>query len=456
MNRRRFLQVAGLGGLAVMSPLGLGRPGKVHAGPSSYGGPFWILVNAQGGWDPTLLCDPKGGTMGDMMSVDQTYTPSQIGTAGGIQYAPVTYSVDGIEVFSGERFWSAHASRILAINGMDTQTNNHDAGTRTVWSSELAEGYPSFAALVAAVAAENLQLPMPFISNGGYDATQGLVPLARIGNNIGDVQKIAYTDVCDPTTAMSDDYFTTTTASRIVAAQQARLQAAQKAAGLPSVQTATGDLYLARNDQAGLGALAAQLAGQTLVTLSDLPDLAPIVAANQAGPLGQLQGLLQQIQIALLAFKAGAAVSVNLNIGSFDTHSNHDALHSAMMVQLLRGLDYLFTQLDASGLTPNTYVMVGSDFARTPYYNTNNGKDHWNLTSFLAAGPGITGGKAIGGTDPNQGPLTFNPTTLAPDPSGERIGTNHLHIALRNLAKISTSPAAQQYPIVGDTLPLFG
>jgi hypothetical protein len=361
--------------------------------------------------------------------------------------------VDGIEVFNGDKFWQAHASRILAINGMDTQTNNHDAGTRTVWSSQLSEGYPSFAALVAAVASENLDLPMPFVSNGGYDATEGLIPLARIGSNIGDVQKIAYTDVCNPTTAMSDDYFTATTASRIVAAQQARLQAAQKAAGLPSVQTSTGDLFLARDDQAGLGALAAQLAGQTLVTLADFPDLAPITDTNQ---VSNLVSLLQQIQIAILAFKAGAAVSVNLNIGSFDTHSNHDTLHSAMMVQLLRGLDYLFTQLDASGLTPNTYVMVGSDFARTPYYNTNNGKDHWNLTSFLAAGPTITGGRTIGGTDPNQGPLTFNPTTLALDPSGERIGTNHLHIALRNLAKISTSAAAQQYPVVGDTLPLFG
>jgi hypothetical protein len=294
---------------------------------------------------------------------------------------------------------------------------------------------------------------MPFVSNGGYDATEGLVPLARVGNNLGDVQKIAYTDVCDPTSATSDDYFTMTTASRIAAAQQARLSAAKKAAVLPSIQTATGDLYLARGDQAGLGQLAAQLSGQTLVKLSDFPDLAPI---TDTGQVSQLVSLFQQIQIAILAFKAGAAVSVNLNIGSFDTHSNHDAQHSAMMVQLLRGLDYLFTELDANNLTSDTYVLVGSDFARTPYYNTNNGKDHWNLTSVLASGPGITGGKTIGGTDANQGPLTFNATTLAPDPAGERIGTNHLHIALRKLAKIDANAAAQQFPLAGDVLPLFG
>ena len=234
MERRRFLQIAGLAGLAIMSPLGLDRGRTVRAGPSKYTGPFWIMVNAGGGWDPTLLCDPKGGTMGDMTSVDQTYTPSQIKTAGGIEYAPVTASVDNIEIFNGDAFWTAHASRLLAINGLDTATNNHDAGSRTVWSGQLAEGYPSFAALVAAVASASLDLPMAFVSNGGYDATEGLIPLARLGSNIGDVQKIAYPNVTDPTKTGTPDYFTSTTASRIAATQQARLQAAQKAAKLPT------------------------------------------------------------------------------------------------------------------------------------------------------------------------------------------------------------------------------
>jgi hypothetical protein len=40
---------------------------------------------------------------------------------------------------------------------------------------------------------------------------------------------------------------------------------------LPSIQTVTGDISLARNDQAGLGTLAAQLAGQRLVTLAERP-----------------------------------------------------------------------------------------------------------------------------------------------------------------------------------------
>jgi len=453
MERRRFLQIAGLAGLAVMSPLGLSLSRSARAGQSKYNGPYWIMVNAAGGWDPTLLCDPKGGTMGDMTSVDQTYTPSQIQTASGIKYAPVTASVNNVEVWNGDKFWMAHAGRILAINGVDTATNNHDAGSRTVWSGQLAEGYPSFAALVAAVASSSLDLPMAFVSNGGYDATEGIIPLARIGSSVTDVQKIAYPNVTDPTSATSSDYFTSSTASRIAATQQARLQAAQKAAKLPTIQAGTGALYLARQDQAGLGALAAQLAGQKLVTLADFPDLATITDTYQ---VSGLQSLLQQIQLAMLAFKAGVAVSVNLNIGNFDTHSNHDARQSLALVQLLRGLDYLFTQLDANGLTNDTYVMVGSDFARTPYYNSNNGKDHWNLTTVLAAGPGIKGGRAIGGTDAMQGPMTFDPKTLAADPNGERIGTNNLHIALRKLAKIDTSAAAAQFPLAGDAMPLFG
>ncbi len=36
------------------------------------------------------------------------------------------------------------------------------------------------------------------------------------------------------------------------------------------------------------------------------------------------QGFAQQAQLAVAAFKSGLAASANLNLGGFDTHSNHD------------------------------------------------------------------------------------------------------------------------------------
>src|SRR5690349_2320125 len=130
MDRRRFLKVAGIAGLSLMAPIAA-REGR--AGSNKYAGPFWIMVNAGGGWDPTMLCDPKGGTMGNAMSVDQAYKPGTQGMAGNIQYAPISYSNNGTLIYSADAFFQAHHGRLLVMNGVDTSTNNHDAGSRTTW-----------------------------------------------------------------------------------------------------------------------------------------------------------------------------------------------------------------------------------------------------------------------------------------------------------------------------------
>jgi uncharacterized protein (DUF1501 family) len=56
MDRRKFFKIAAMTGLAVSAPLGIRR---VLAKPEPYKGPFFVLVNASGGWDPVYLCDPK-------------------------------------------------------------------------------------------------------------------------------------------------------------------------------------------------------------------------------------------------------------------------------------------------------------------------------------------------------------------------------------------------------------
>ena len=65
MDRRQFLSLASLAGLAVASTDAFGRPGRPEAVGSgktpsyaAYKGPLYIMVNCGGGWDPTSLCDP--------------------------------------------------------------------------------------------------------------------------------------------------------------------------------------------------------------------------------------------------------------------------------------------------------------------------------------------------------------------------------------------------------------
>ncbi|HMI91033.1 MAG TPA: hypothetical protein VK509_06695, partial [Polyangiales bacterium] len=55
-SRRRFLQSAAAVGLSVCVPPWLAPSG---ARAERYEGPFWLFVNAQGGWDPRFLFDPS-------------------------------------------------------------------------------------------------------------------------------------------------------------------------------------------------------------------------------------------------------------------------------------------------------------------------------------------------------------------------------------------------------------
>lgn len=65
----------------------------------------------------------------------------------------------------------------------------------------------------------------------------------------------------------------------------------------------------------------------------------------------------------------------------------------------------------------------------------------------LFMGPGIAGGRVVGGTDGNFKAKTFNPSTLAEDPNGIRIQPEHVQKALRELAGITDSDPARQFPL---------
>jgi uncharacterized protein (DUF1501 family) len=449
MERRQFLTLAGLAGLAVVSPLAV-REG--HAENDKYAGPYWIMVNAGGGWDPTMLCDPKGGAdPQNPKAVNHAYTPAQIGKAGAISYAPIAYSSNGVPVQSAKSFFEKHGKRLTILNGVDTSTNNHDAGSRTIWSGQLSEGHPSFAALAAAFATRTTPVPLAYLSSGGFDATAGLVSLARIGDT-GSIRNISYPNAINPNDPNSTDTFhTADTAARIAKAQNDRIDALRKKERLTTVGSALSSLFLARQSDGGLSRLGDELANVKLVNYpGDFPALAG------ADGYYEIENMLRQAQIALHSFKSGVAVSANLDFGGFDTHDNADDRQTRQLMGLLFGLDYLFTQIDALGLTDQVYVMVGSDFGRTPYYNSGNGKDHWNITSVMCAGPKIPGNRVIGSTDAEFKTVTLNPKTLAPDPSGIRLEPMHLHHALRKIAGITGTDLDTQFGLPGDELPLFG
>lgn len=79
MKRRDFLKVLGATGLVASLPSSL-HTAAADEDDSIYDGPFLVCVHAGGGWDPTMLCDPRA--RGDF---NRAY--DDIGTAGRISYA---------------------------------------------------------------------------------------------------------------------------------------------------------------------------------------------------------------------------------------------------------------------------------------------------------------------------------------------------------------------------------
>ncbi|MCC6648566.1 MAG: DUF1501 domain-containing protein [Polyangiaceae bacterium] len=436
MKRRDLLQIAGLAGLAVLAPLTIQRRARAA---SKYAGPYFVALHAGGGWDPTMLTDPKGGT------INKTFTAGA--TAGNLTYAPIDYKDDdtGKVAYSAKAFFDAYKDRLLVLNGIDTTTNNHDTGTRITWSGASTEGQPALAAMFAAQQTKDAPIPMAFLSNGGFDATEGVVQLTRSGS-IDALRRIAYPNVANVGDVGSDKpistFVTPDTQRRIADAQAARLTSMRDAARLPVQAEAMSALYLARQSNDGLDLLANVLAGQKQVKVEDFPDLKDI------GGLGALQSLMQQAQLAVSAFTAGVAVSANLTIGGFDTHSNHDDDQGRQLMQLLRGLAYLYSTADAAGIGGNLYVMVGSDFGRTPKYNTANGKDHWNVTSMMLSGPGIAGNRVLGQTTPGFGLLSYD-QGLNPVDNGRHLEPRHIHRALRDRLGMGGGDVDKRFPVAG-------
>src|SRR5688500_10315078 len=104
-------------------------------------------------------------------------------------------------------------------------------------------------------------------------------------------------------------------------------------------------------------------------------------------------GLIRQVNFALAAYQAGICVSANLSTGGFDTHGNNDDQQFPRLAGILQAIDYLMVESEKRGIGDKVIVMAGSDFGRTPGYNSDNGKDHWNITSMLLMGNGIPQGK---------------------------------------------------------------
>ncbi len=124
--------------------------------------------------------------------------------------------------------------------------------------------------------------------------------------------------------------------------------------------------------------------------------------------LGDLDRFMRHASLGLTAYQSGLADALHLELGGFDAHGSNDRAQTRQLGKLYRGVDALLCEVASRGLEDRVAVLIASELGRAPYYDSPGpfaGKDHWPITSAMLVGPGIEGGRTIGGTTADLEPV---------------------------------------------------
>ncbi|MCZ6729636.1 MAG: DUF1501 domain-containing protein [SAR324 cluster bacterium] len=452
LSRRDFLRRSLKVGAAALLPLGMsarlpGLPGGILRADPPSGRPLMIVVHARGGWDPTMWIDPKGSlatvdtngviTVPDPDPVNRHYLVSEILQASGISYAP-SFDVDG----HNEAFMTKYASRMLVVNGVNMTTNSHSNGTMYA-----ARGSFDFNPVLAALYSGSYgpTLALSFIGTG-FTETLGVVPVSASGRS-DLLINAAFPNLIDPyasETDVSNRFFPQAVDDLIdgMLDNQGPLELAQPLPGDPLQDLQS--IYALYNEAQG---------SSSALTL--LRDSLPSEADLASNPFPD-NPLLRQALIPIAGFKAGVCHSCQISTGGFDTHGNHDASQSNALRVLLQGIDGIIVEAERQGIP--FFIVVTSDFGRTPGYNSGNGKDHHPVTSFVFIGEGVPGARVVGGSTHFQTNLHVDQNLgLLPEGTQDiELTSNEIHRAIRTFLGIVGTPLDNQYPLPGtQDLPIF-
>lgn len=462
MDRRNFLKLTGLTGLSLFLPWATSS--QAHADQATWGGPYFLHMHAAGGWDPTIFCDAKLTAPG-ASPVYENRLVTAVQEMNGI-FVPTTTTGGGkfflrdgdAPVEDPQHFFSTVGRDVLVFNGLDTQTNNHDTGVQGLACGHNDIELPALAALFAGMAAKDRDVPMAFLAGGQYNRTGDVVGVSRFPGD--KVQLLA-----EPFKANPNDekgLLTDVANRRILELRNERYTALAAQASLPRTKRTLTAVRDATRGGAAVSLLksvaSAPLPAIDTFTNDLAPETRPYLTAVQGGGRARFIDLGAPLETILRCFQAGVSVSATYAQGGFDTHAQHDTNQAEALGVFLARLRYVLLRAQQLGLRDKLFVLVTSDFGRTPRYNTGDGKDDWNVTSALLVGPGVRGNRAVGRTD--EGHKALGVKRDAPgeaDPNGVRVHASHLHGELRRVLGVDKAAFIGQFPLpaADGTLPLL-
>jgi len=418
MNRRKFLNsLLWAGGAA-----GLPLANHPLLAQTPFNDKFLIVLQLDGGWDVTAFCDPKMNVAGEQ-EISWWSRSDETREVGNLSYAPFA---------SNQQFFEKYYQDMLVINGVDAQTNSHTVGVVHNWSGRNSVGYPSITSLYATSKAP--ELPMAYLNFGGFGNTERLIRSTRI-NDLDGLRMVLF-----PNEFVFDDSLSFQLPEELQRIKQYQRQSIERKlqqSGVPAGNRDNRQYYY-----------------EAVLRAEGLKEFANLLPADEniqpyRYPIRNFTSTLhQQIQVALLAFSSGVSVAADLFEGAYDTHANNDFEQDAMLRNSLDAIDFLWTSAEEMGLADRIVMLIGSDFGRTPYYNSQEGKDHWPIGSYIVMekNAGYTN-RVMGATDGGHFAYRVNPQDGTPDPiEGVTINPDHVHLALRKHLGIHNNGITNLFP----------
>jgi uncharacterized protein (DUF1501 family) len=392
MKRRDFL-LASAGGLVIPWWGVIPQAHAQSAGP--YGGRILINIHASGGIDQSSWTDPRENDP----TINHYAGVTPVNVSGNIRSAPMG---------SNKTFFDTYFPQTLVLNGVDSETNSHEDGTRAQATGRLDRGYPNLSEIFASVLGSSL--PMPWLNAGGYAIPAGLVAPTAIPSLSALLALVA-----PNAQSATGNYMKQPDLDKVMAARAARMNAVlANTSTLPRAQTVARQ-YLAAFDSRSL-----------------LTRVAPFLPAQLDSAADAHMGLI--------AAQAGITSTIQLARGGFDAHSNIVPTYANALPQLTGLIDYIWQKSAALGLSNRIFIRVYSEFGRTPL-NAGDGKDHLSIGSqvLMEANP-VWGNRVFGASGPRHEMLKINTATGAVDPiNGVVITPRHIHAVLRNYLGIQTT-----------------
>ncbi len=428
--------------------------------------PLWINVQANGGIDAALFCDPKPNLRPALATKTfAIYGQSYTSSSGAVMTNPVVGGQSALQVHSTpgdgirylslcdfyeqqdasgsyKSFFKTFYDRVTVFNGVDFSTNNHAVGERYGASGSSNELFPCMSAQIARGVGQGM--PLPFITFGAMDETGGLVSSTPLNDKI----MRSLLSITNPNDRSGDNlggdrFIDDIALDRMHSHLLSRLEARKIKSNLPPLQAAYSE-YLS--------------------SLKSKENFSKLVFSTRSSDEKSM------LKVVFNAYRLGLTTSLNIMKSGFDAHGDAEADTavggryggSGGLFGLLESLKFIIQESEnpSDGSAPIPVVIVlSTDFGRSPFYAAG-GTDHWPIgsmmiiqnTSAKAMSLGLPTNTTIGATrdgapDTAMRALKINPNSYRLDDRGIYLTPGHIVDCVRRMAGITEVDALSAYPL---------